>query len=485
MISPRSLSPPAGPSAEAVLRYGHALLWSGLAATMALALAVAWFAPDLVILVPLGLLALIGGWVLFQRPAVNLSVLLAGFAVTLNYDEGVQLQEALYGLYYYAFVGYWYGSRMLRGERFVLTPVDRAVALVAVLGLVAGIGLGVLFGGNLSLIRGEATAFAMLGLYFPVKELCRQERYGPEILLAVLLWIGLFLAVRHFLNFRAIILAATEAWHVADARPGLNEMQLLVPSLFALVLLIHERTWLRRLLLLGAFLLLVGALVLTKARGYWIDFAFGAVVLTMLLRGRHRWRLIFLMVGGMTGVAVLAFVLFGPLAELIVSGTARRFASLGTAFTEDRSLVNRFIETRAVWDGIKQNPLLGYGFGTTFSYFDINYLTTRTKAFIHNGYIALWFKIGLGGMLLMLFAWAGATWQGLKAYWDQRVPLRHRLFALSAGLSLIAITPSAGTSNPFILMDQVYTFTLQLAFAAGIYQRYLLPNPPSGSPPAP
>lgn len=475
------------PSAEMVLRWGQALLWLGLALGLILTLAVAWRVPAYASLVPLGLAAMIGGWFLFQRPVLNLSVLLVSFLSTLSYDSGVQLQEVVYGLYYYSFVLYWYGTRLLRGERFVWTPVDRAVAFTIVFGLVVGVALGVLFGGSALMIRGEATAFTMLGLYFPVKELCRQKHYGPEIIAGVFFFVGLFIAIRNFFNFKEIILAATEAWQVADARPGLNEMHLLIPAILALVLLLHVRRWIPRLALTVAFLVLVSALVLTKSRGYWIDFAFAIAVLAVLLRGRYRWRLILAVIGGTAGLVLVALLFFGPLFDLVLSGTLNRFGTLGTAFTEDRSLVNRMIESSAIWEGIKQNPILGHGFGTTISYFDLNFLTTRTKSFMHNGYIALWFKQGLLVMLLMLFAWFGAAWQGLKLYWNEKAFRHHRLLALGASLSLIAIIPSVGTSNPFIVIDQVFAFALQLGLAAGLYQRYThadAPSPRSNSHPS-
>lgn len=460
------------PSTGGVLRWGDVLLWTGLVASMLLTLAVVWWAPAQAPLIPLGLTGLIVGWFLFQRPVLNLTVLLAGFALVLNNDEGIQLEEVVYGLYYYSFLLYWYGRRLLRREAFIHTRTDWALALFGGGGLAAGICLGLLFGGSLALIRWEATAFAMLGLYFPVKELCRQERYGPEIVLAIFFWLGLFVAIRNLLNFREIILAATEAWQVADARPGLNDMQLLIPGLASLVLLLNERTWFRRLLLLGAFLLFTGSLILAKSRGFWIDFAFGVFLLLFLLQGRQRWHLIIFLVGGASVMIALVLTFFGPLADLVFAGTIKRFDTLDTALTQDRSLVNRFIESRAVWDGVRKNPILGYGFGTTFSYFDINFLTTRTKSFIHNGYIALWFKLGLGGLTLMIFSWASAAWHGLKVYWTKTVPRRHRGFALIAALTLLSLIPSVGTSNPFMLMDQVFMFTLQLAFACGLYQRY-------------
>lgn len=460
------------PSAGDILRWGNVLLWTGLGASLLLTFALAWRTPAYVPFLPIAIAGVIGGCLLFQRPALNLTVLLASFALVLSNDEGIQVEEVLYGLYYYAFLLYWYGKRLLEREPFVRSRTDWAIVLFGGGGLLAGIGLGFLFGGSASLIRWEATAFAMVWLYFPIKEFCRQERYGPEIILGVLLWLGVFVAVRNLLNFREIILAATEVWQVSDARPGLNDMQLLIPGLATLVLLLYERDWLRRLLLLGGFLLFTSGLVLAKSRGFWIDFAFGVFLLVVLLRGRHRWRLILLIVVGSGTMLALVFTFFGPLADLVIAGTLKRFDTLGSAFTQDRSLINRFIESGAVWDGIKKNPFLGYGFGTTFSYFDINFLTTRTKAFIHNGYLALWFKLGLGGLLVLLFSWASAVWHSLKVYRAEAVPTSHRVLALIGAVTLLSLVPSFSTSNPFMLMDQVLMFAVLLAFAGGLYQRY-------------
>ena len=470
-------------TAEAVWRWSRAALWGGLSAGLALTLLVAWRFPGYVIVLPAVILSLMVAWWLFQRPALNLSVLLFGFAFVLSNDEGVQLGEIAYGLYCYSFLGYWYGGQLLSGAPFIRTRTDWAFALFAGGGFVAGILLGVLFGGSASLIRWEATAFIMTALYFPVKELCRQERYGPEIILAVLFWLGMFVAVRNLLNFREIVLAATEAWQVSDARPGLNDVQLLIPGLASLVLLLYERTWTRRLLLLGAFLLFTSGLVLAKSRGFWINFAFGVFLLLFLLRGRQRWQLAVFLIGGASAMFVLVLTFFGPVAELVIEGTTKRFSTLGDALTQDRSLINRFIESNAVWERIRQNPVIGHGFGTTFSYFDINFLTTRTKSFVHNGYLALWFKLGLGGIVLLLFTWVSVVWHSLKVYWTVTIPARHRVLALVAAITLLSLVPSFATSNPFMLMDQVFMFTLLLAFGGGLYQRYFDRSLDDDSPP--
>lgn len=474
MASPLPLDTSPGVLSSDVMRRGQALLRAGLAAGLALTLLLAWQTPELVAVIPLGLVAVLTlGW-LFRYPFANLTVLLAGFVLVLNSRTGLQILEVVYGLYLYAFLFHWYGERLLRSEQFVLTSLDRIAALLLIFGLGGGIVLGLLFGAPLDGLRGEALAFSMLGLYFPVKEICRRERHGAAVLVAVTVWVGLFVALRNLLNFREIILAATQAWQVADARPGLNEMQLLIPLLAVLVLLLQMHGGLRRFGLLVLFLILAGALVMTKARGYWIDFLFGFGILFLLLQGKDRWRLLTLSLIGSIATIAVTLIFFGSVADLVFSGAINRFSTLGTALSDDVSLLNRFNETSAVWARIQYNPIVGYGFGTEFSYYDWVYRYTRTTSFMHNGYTALWFKQGVWGLALMLLFWGGAAWQGIKVYRNKTLPQLHRVLALGAAVTLIAIIPSAGTSNPFILSEQVYTLALQLGLACGLYQRYFV-----------
>ncbi len=458
---------------EAVWRWGQRALAAGLAGGIVLSLLAAWRAPEVALLLPVALLGLVAATVLFRHPVLNLVVVLGGFVAVVNSDPGVQLSELIYGVYYYAFVFHWYGVRFLTGTRIVRTWLDRALALFIVGGGGLGVAMGFLLGAELGAIRADFTAFSMLALYFPVKELCRTHRRGPEIVMASLLWIGLFLSVNTFRLFRGVVQSATLAWQIADVRFGAVETLILVSCFTLLVLLLLAHRWWERFGLLGLLTLGLGALVLTRGRTFWIAFVLGAGLFLVLLRGRQRLRLATLIGGGTLALVAVALVFFGQFAELILSGTLNRIATIEGAASQDVSLIARFIEAEAIGrDYLSRNPILGHGFGTMFRFYDIIEVGTVNRTFSHNGYIAVWFKLGIFGLLTLLLCWGRALLDAYLTYRDGRLPERHRAFALIALVSLTVVSLTANTAIFFLTIDQMFAFALLVALVSGLAQRY-------------
>ncbi len=466
--------PPSPPPFEAAWRAGQAALWVSLGGGLALSLAVAGAAPEQAWLVPAGVLIVgVAGAVavvLPRRPIASFVVVLGGFTFAVNSDTGLQPGELVYGLYLYTYLAVWYGSRLARGERIVRTPADWALALLLVGGGVLGSVTAVVFGASFGTFRGDLTAFLVLGLYFPVKDACFRFHRGPEITFGVLLGIGAFLGIQNFLGFREIIATATVAWQVADARFAATETISMVSVLGTLTILLFAERWWHRVGLLGLLLFLIGSLILTKGRTFWIAALLGAGLLLLLLRGRYRLRLVSLVGVGATALVVLVMLFFGRLAELILSGAASRFAMIGGA-TTDVSLLSRIVEWKAVWEYIQVNPLLGYGFGTNYKYFDMLAEATLVKWFIHNGYLAAWFKLGVFGLAALVAFWLLALHEAYSA--SRSLGGRHRAFALTALIGLVALALAANMAIFFLVMDQVFVFTALSGLAGGLHQRYV------------
>jgi O-antigen ligase len=456
------------PLSEAVWRWGQRSLGAGLLGGLALIFVVAWRFPEATLLLPVVVIGLGAGTVLFKHPELNLAVLLSGFVLAVNSDPGIQVTEVVYGLYYYAYLFHWYGTRLLAGSRIARSPLDHMVAVFIVAGGVLGVGTALLFGTPIGLLRGDLTAFLMLALYFPVKELCRTYHRGPEIVVGVLLWLGVFLSWQTFRLFRGAVQSAVVAWQVADVRFGAVETLILIACFSSLILLLYATRWRERGGLLSVLLFALGALILTRGRTFWVAFALGVGLLLVLLRGRQRIRLVVLTVLGGAGLVTVALLFFGQVADLIFSGTLNRLTMINT---QDISMQARFVEWRAVWERIVANPILGYGFGTTYEHFDILSLATLVKGFVHNGYLATWYKLGVFGLLLLLLCWGRALFDAIRVYRDERVPERHRAFVLIAFVSLITLALAANASIFFLVMDQIFAFALLTGLVSGLVQR--------------
>ena len=235
--------------------------------------------------------------------------------------------------------------------------------------------------------------------------------------------------------------------------------------------------WRHQIITLGAFILFFSGLILTQSRGYWLAFLLGAGFMFLFLDGNHKKRLILVTLGGSASLALLAFIFLQDIFLLVTSGLAERLLSLQTATTADISLVNRFRETATVWEHIRVNPILGYGMGVGYDFFDITNGVTETDAFVHNGYVSLWFKYGIIGLGLVLFFWFRSILNGVRAFKSKTAPPAVRLVGLFGATTLTAFLLSTLTSSPFFLNDTLFAFGLLLGTAEGAYQRTLEPAP--------
>lgn len=468
-------------SAPAFWRWGRLLLGAAFGFSLVLVLLLAWFAPEGLIVVSA---LVVGGAMtvfLFRRPLLNLGVVLAGMVLMVGHEAGFQLTEVLYGLYLVAFLGHWFVTRrLLFGERLWRTPEDGALLLF--FGLVAlSPVLTVLHGGRFTGVISEGFAWAMLGLYFPIREACQRHRHGLYVVLLALAVVGLFTAIRNFINYQEILLSASYAWQIAKGRAVTNDGLLMATSLTALVVLIFARPRGLRLALLAAFLVYFGALILTQSRGLWLAFLAGAGLLFLLVDRRHKLHLGLLALAGLTGFLTLGALFLGDYLMLILTSLGNRLASLGSAASSDLSLINRFYETRAVWGYIVDNPVLGYGMGVPYRYFDLTWDYTRVDTFAHNGYASLWFKFGIFGLGLMLFFWLRSVGRGIQVFRRAGAAPRLRVVALASAAVLLAFTVSALTSNPFFLSDTIFLFAIFTGLIAGVHARAAL-EPPAPAP---
>ena len=458
-------------SPAATWQWGQRLLIGILCCGLLLVTLVAWWAPEYIPLVPALLIGLTAAWYTLQKPLANLCTVLALFVLVADYEEGIQITEVLYGLYYLGFLAYWFGARtFLYRERILHDPEDKALFLFLVL-ITAYVPLTVLLGGRMTGLLSEWTALSMLAFYFPVKEACVRYRSGTRIMLLVVAWIFLFAAGRNLLIYQQILSGAIQFWQVEKGRVITNDGLLMTASLGSLAFLIFARKGWQQIVLLGLFLIFAISLILTQSRAFWVAFLVGALVLFLLVDRRYKGRLAILAVSGVTGVAVIGLVFFSDLLPIIIGGLVARFSSLSTAASSDISLVNRFYETAAVWEYIKVNPIVGHGMGYPYPFFSAIEKYTRYDAFIHNGYISLWYKFGIAGLALMLFAWARTAWKGVMAFRQDHATVTVRVGGLAAAISLIAYTLPANTSNPFFLSDATLLFALLMGIAGGTYRR--------------
>lgn len=458
------------PSEDAVWRWGRALLALALAAALGLALGLAALAPEWAPLLPAAILAGVVLWALSRVPLGQLCGVLAFFAVAAAQREGIQAEEVFFAAYYLGYLAHWFAVRLARRERLVRSAVDAAFLLLPVY-VTAALGLTALYGGSFSGALSDWINFSMLLFYFPIREACERHRHGPWVIAGIVLFLGTVAVVRNTILLQSAFSDAEYAWEIARGRVAMNELLMLVPALGCLTFAARaRRPWLQVLFAVGFAFFTVGVL-LTQWRSAYLDLALGVALLFVVGSWKERGRLtVVLLVSAAVG-GLLAYVLFRDLLMLLVLGIADRLLSIGTATEVDISLLNRFIEWERVWALIRVNPILGYGPGTEYRVYDAIVHGTAVKSFVHNGFLLVWYKLGLVGLGAVVLLWVGGAWTGFRRARAAGLPPAERTLALAAGVVLVALVPSTLVSNTFGTADAQVTFMLLIGTAVGLALR--------------
>ena len=462
---------PAAPTA-AVRRWMLAGLGAAALVLLALVAVALKLSPPAALVVAALPVAAVAAAVAVGRPDVGLVSLLALTVVLFQPDEGLEPTEVVYLLLYLLVLATWYGSRIIGGEPLTSGRMDRVALFLSVVGVGGGIVLGVVHGAPVSGILGEAIGFSTLALFLPVRDLARRHRHGALIVGGVLIWFGIWIAVRNAFAIYTALTSATQIWQITEVRASNGDLILHIATVvaFATATVLRGRTL--RLLVFAAGVVCLAGVFLAKSRGYWVDLVLALGLLFAFAPPRARlW-----LVGGGTATllgllgAVVAFA--GSAGVLILSGAVRRLASIGSSVTKDVSLINRFYESEAAWRMIRVNPVAGHGFGTEFAYHSLIVDGSQKGSFIHNGFTSLWFKLGLWGLVLVLALWAASGVAGVLACrYAPGLSRVERGAALGAGAAVLSLLPTMTTSNPFLLFDTLVVVVVTMALAHGLYQR--------------
>ena len=448
---------------------GTVLLWAGLLMVLLLVLYMAWSMQEHVLLFIVVPAILPIALFLIRHEDLFLYLALAGFVAITNRVAGIQVAEAVYGLFFLGFLGYWFFLHVyIKRDVVIKTSVDWALLLFLSYAVLSTT-WAIFFGAKISVIIGEGLILVMMAFYFPIVHLIRSNPHKLKYILLVVCWIGIYVSVRNIMEYRADLSAAEKLYNILSGRVSLNEVLLMMPALGALTFLLYAQTNRARLVLGGLFILFFVSLIVTQSRGYWMAFFLGAFTLFILTDIRRKMSIMILFLSGLAGFVLIGLLLFPAYIPLIVVGVVERLASIGTAFSSDISLVNRFYESMTVWGYIKENPILGYGMGTPYEYFNIISDHTRRWAFIHNGYLGMWYKYGIIGLGLLMFFWIRSIWLGITLFKSSALPSFYRISALACTICLVGEMLVANTSTPFQSEDPTLMITILAAVITGLH----------------
>lgn len=166
-----------------------------------------------------------------------------------------------------------------------------------------------------------------------------------------------------------------------------------------------------------AFALVVSAAVvlLSFSRSFWLGMLGGGVAAIVISFKYHSWKywlkswfliLVFSLLAFSLVLGIAKFPYPRPTKDFSASSLAAR----AEIDTNEAALASRWALLPELWKKIKAEPILGSGFGTTVTYqasdprvLEVNALGTYTTYAFEWGWLDLWLKLGIFGVLAYIY----------------------------------------------------------------------------------
>ncbi len=414
------------------------------------------------------LLGLVAVFVLFKVPefAILLLLLLTSGLLPAQYNPPINL-----------FVGHFQLSdlvlitllvvtvlRLVAERKFKLRPTPLYLPLLLFcLAIAGGIITAVVTQGiPFSHTTYEARILLHYAVFFAVLNLIRTPQqihwlvYG---IFAIGILVGTLIVLQVMLGFSVPVLMPSyfksgelmRAYH-----PGYISVMMTILAALCLVALPQAR---KQTVLWWAVLILLGlSLLVSLGRNVVVSLLFALSILILLLHASQRTHFLSNLLA-LTLVAVAIFSLIqivAPTASVLDYPKAlfERFTYLTTKdpLSPEETLLWRVNETRYALEHLLRHPVLGIGLET--EYRPPFFKGDTLRGFIHNGYLWLWLKTGLGGLLAFLWFFSAFLTRRLL-YW--KTIRDDFLRPVSLGFTLVIV---AMLLSNFIAPLLVSTFSL-------------------------
>lgn len=395
-----------------------------------------------------------GGWLKIGADAVH--------------DGGVGIRIVWFVAF---FVGWFVWSIRRRAwtrlREVVLTPRRSRAIVVAVLWLVplaVVVKFGVLRGWFLEqpFLLADANAWLFWAMMFPVATLIpeltakRGQVFFAKLVDVGVLWLVGMTLVLFFLFSRSLPAWVMEPVYLWVRQSGVGEITRAGGSIFRIflqsqIVLLPYWLWLVVRAAREAvppdwcfwirLTLVSSALLVSFSRSFWMGMAVGVAVIAVMVLADPRDRLRTLWRGTRRGVVLMSLAL-AFLGAGVTFPLWRGAPDLGQTLearfgSGEAAASSRWSLLPIMQEGIARHPWLGSGFGATLTYTSQDPRIVQKTGGAYTtyafewGWHDFWYKLGLGGVLAMLFTLGYLAWLGARASREYRVWLWATLAALA------------------------------------------------------
>jgi O-antigen ligase len=397
-----------------------------------------------------GLLVLV-----FRKTLVILSLLSSAFVIynAPGLDVGEVLFYFLLALVFFFILI----PIILNGDLRIQGGADMSMVVFTIL-LYVSIGTGFIYSGSMIKPINEALYFYSAVFFYFVYKYYFSDAQFRRWFFAALLFVFLFVIIRTYFAYYTAMISVVAEWEFNFVRGAGNENILLFGAICVLSFLLHLKQATYKYLLSILLVFTLGAIIATLTRGLWVVTLFSFGLIYLLVQGAERKKFITILISTLS-LILLAGAIYWDFTLFVFELLSLRFSSIGTG-TQDISLLERVLETKAVFDMILTNPIAGYGLGS--EYLRHNLLMQNTMGYtfyIHNGYLAVWFKFGLFGLLTLL-AYCGFLFHRGYRMYKHSSTFFDRVVGLVTVVYLTAATVLNITTPVFLSFEGMFVLIL-------------------------
>lgn len=407
----------------------------------------------------------------FQRIWIYI-VLLTSPIYLRSGSEGVELIDLVFAGFYFGSLYFWlFWAILVEKKNLFRNIADFFLLIFFLLGFALAINShfnGVHF---IDSFR-EFVLISFVLYYFPIRENFADKKN--------LIYFGIIFSISIFINslgqiydyYKGISAGLQYAYQLLSStkiriNQTLFSFMILSASLFMLIKQkFVTRIWLTILIVFSSI-----ALITTFSRTFWLItlVVFGIYLLVLPLKHKIRLVLSGLIVLGSIFAASQLF--FKERADIAIQVIENRFLSTSKG-SKDLSLIARMKEYETVIGKIKEYPLQGNGFFKQFRFYDVLEQETNTTTTIHNGYLFLFYRVGIPMGLLFIFCVFYFFIKSLKNIYliDD---LFYKFVAIASMTGLIVMIISGFTSSQFLYRDGTFLFAISFALVEISYQQVL------------
>lgn len=376
---------------------------------------------------------------LFLNEHVRIATIFLLFVISLG-GKGIGMGEVLLGLYSVLFLGIWFFERIISDKPLIESRGDAALVVFIAICFM-GVGIGLVNDSSVTQMIAELFSFCLLLFFFPLRDYCRRHPNGARNILYMIIACGIYASITNAFSFANVVSRSLDSRGIATGRVATSEILLYFATISSLILLSLKNNRIKDLILGLSFTLCLIAAILTQFRSVYIGIFVATFVIILASDRFSRRKIILILVtGGIVGI-LAAYVFLGDAAVLLLGGIMDRVLSIGTASEADISFINRFFEYEEVVALIIRSPIVGYGLGVDFAFYDSIYKFTWVKSFVHNVPLHLMFKMGILGfaaLTYLLYRHSVVSWRTIRqSETDQ--PLVYPTLVLASILGLVAI----------------------------------------------